>query len=374
MTPRFLSLALLCLVASADALAQPPKSSDKGGEKKAPAPKGPADLAFDEFNKARNDPGPKDQARFQKVIVAGLTYLTQNPTHNRVNDVVRELAFYATTIDKKQAALRTSYLSNLRLELTNLRFKEGVSEPVMAVLAAVDVASVDYETREMFNRDVLVTLREKLDDLTKMPGSGRFLVDRERSYTHILALGPSAARAEEHLKKLLDHPEKPVAAMAREELTIFETRKTPLALKFTALDGKEVDLEQLRGKVVGLYFFSTTNKQSTDRFEPMKQFAADYKKRGFELVTVSYDKEEDRAKLTQFIKENKLPWPVHFDGKGAKTDLAAKLNATGVPRMYILDQKGVLQTAVHGTPLVRITADTPLNLLEFQVKKLLGIK
>src|SRR5262245_20270758 len=88
MNSRLLMMALLCSLGLVGAaFAQAPKSGDKGGEKKAPAPKTEADLAFDEFNKVRGESGGKmDQARFQRVIASGLTYLTQYPTHGRVND------------------------------------------------------------------------------------------------------------------------------------------------------------------------------------------------------------------------------------------------------------------------------------------------
>jgi hypothetical protein len=47
----------------------PAKSGSKGGDKKAPAPKTPADLAYDEFNKVRTEKGARmDQPRFQRVI------------------------------------------------------------------------------------------------------------------------------------------------------------------------------------------------------------------------------------------------------------------------------------------------------------------
>jgi peroxiredoxin len=374
MKTRSLVLALLCLFGYTAASAQPPKSRGKEGGKKAPAEQGPADVALSEFGRAISEPGPKNQARFQKVIAAGVGYLMQFPTHNRVNDVVRDLAFYGVGIDKKEAALRTSYLSFLRLEVTNLRYREGVSEPVLAVLAALDAAMADYELREAFSRDSITTLREKIDALAQTPGAGRFLADRERSYIHVLTLGPGAARAEEHAAKLLTHPERAVATMAREELNILEVKKEPLALKFTGIDGKEVDLEQLRGKVVVLYFWSTANRQSREFFEPLKQVYNAHRKRGLEVVTFSYDKEEDRPKVEQFIKDNKIAWPVHFDGKGAKNEFGPKLNATAVPRFYVLDQKGVLQHGVHGGQMVRITADTPANGLEPQIKKLLGVK
>jgi peroxiredoxin len=376
MKSRVLVLALACTLGLCSAaIAQAPKAAEKGGDKKAPAPKTPADLAFDEFNKVKNEQGGKfDQSRFQRLIAAGLGYLSQYPTHGRVSEVIRELAFFAKSIDAKQAALRTSYASNLKLEVTNYRYKEGLSDPAKAAIAALDAAIADYDVREVFNADNVNTLREKIDALAQTPGGERFLVDRERSYSHVLMVGSGLPRAEAHLKKLLEHPQKPVQAMAREELVLVEARKQPLDLKFTGLDGKEVDLAQLRGKVVVIVFWSSTNKGSTDRFEGFRQLSSNYRKKGMEIVTVSHDKEEDREKLAKFIKENRIAWPVLFDGKAAKGEFSAKVNATGVPRIYIVDQKGILQTTLTDERVSRVTADFSTRQVEGKIKQLLNIK
>lgn len=374
MNIRFLTMLLVCVLGCAQ-VAQAQAPSKSGDKKKAPAPKSAADLAFDAFNKVRTERGGKmDQARFQQVIGAGLTYLSQYPTHGRVNDVIRDLGFFATNIDRKQPALRTAFTSLLKLEVTNYRYKEGLSDPARAVIAALDAAIADYDVREAFNADNLTTLREKIDAISEIPGGARFLLDRERSYSHVLMLGANPARAETHLQKLLTHKEKPIAAMAREELNIVEAKKQPFELKFTGLDGKPVDFAQLRGKVVALFFWSTTNKASTDRIEPLKQLLSNYKKRGLEIVSVAYDKAEDRAKVEKFVKDRRLPWPVHFDGNGPKNSFSPKLNATSVPRLYLFDQKGILQTGLQGTPIARVTPDWPMNGVEREVRRMLGIK
>jgi peroxiredoxin len=165
-----------------------------------------------------------------------------------------------------------------------------------------------------------------------------------------------------------------VAAMAREELNIVDAKKDPYALKFTGLDGKEVDFAQLRGKVVAVYFWSSTNANSTKNIEGLKQVYGAYRKRGLEVVSVSFDKEEDRVKLTKYVKDNRITWPVYFDGKGAKNDFAPKLNVTSVPRLLVFDQKGILQTSMQGTPIGRLQADLPPNQLEGMTKRLLNIK
>ena len=131
------------------------------------------------------------------------------------------------------------------------------------------------------------------------------------------------------------------------------------------------DLAELRGKVVVLYFWSSTNKGSIGALDALKQIASDYRKKGLEVVTVSYDKAEDREKLAAAIKENRISWPVHFDGKGAKAEFAAKLNITGVPALLVFDQKGMLLHTMQGTNL---TVNLPVNQLDGQVRRMFGIK
>jgi glutathione peroxidase-family protein len=367
MKTQLLTLVLAgCITLAGNVAAQAP-----GGAPKAAPAKSPADIAFDLFNKERGAPGAKEQAGFQKVVNAGMAYLAQHATHGRVNEVVNNLSFHGNSIDKKQAALRTSYVSLLKLEATNLKYKEGVSDGTKAALAAVDAAVADFEVRDAFNRENLGNLREKIDALAETPGAGRFLVERERSYVHVLTVGANLAQAENHLKKLLTHKDKGVAGMARVEMNLVEIKKAPYAFAFTAFDGKPVDFEQLRGKVVALYFWNSTNKGSLDAIDGLQQIYSDYRKRGFEVVTVSFDKEEDRAKVTAAIKERRINWPVYFDGKGAKAEFATKLDVTGVPTLLLFDKKGMLQASMQGPNL---TVKLPMNQLEWNVKRLLGIK
>ncbi len=363
MKTRLLVLGLIsCLTLAGGAYAQDKKGGDKkGGDKKgAPAPKSPADLLADEFYKVRNQQGAKqDQAQFAKVIAAGIAFLQQFPTSGRAADVVRDMGNYASDKlrDKAVAPMRGVYVSQLQYEALNARYKEGLSEEAKAAIAALTASAADAEARDMMSKQNLETLREKIDALAQVPGSARFLAGREKSYFEILAFN-NPARGEDHLKSLLTHTQKPVADMARQELDLFNIKKEPYALKFTALDGKEVDLAQLRGKVVGLYFWSTTSGSSTRNFETLKQVAADNKNR-FALVTVSYDKPEDREKLEKYVKENRIAWPVHFDGKGNKAEFASKLAVGSAPRLVLFDQDGMM-----------LSNNLPVNQLDPAIKKL----
>jgi peroxiredoxin len=372
MKTRLLTAALICcLAAPAATFAQAPKKDDK----KAPAPKSASELAFDEFQKVRNVPNAKhDQPRFQAVINAGLAFLGAHPTSYRANEVINFLGVnYPTGIDPKRPELRAQYVAMLKLEIANQKYKDGVTEQVRAALLALEAAVSEFEFRMTPGRDSLATLREKIDAMAELAQTNRYLADRERAYAHFLMLMNQTPRAEEQLKKLVAHKEKGVADMAKAELTIIEARKAPFDFKFTSVDGKAVDLASLRGKAVGLYFWATSNKGSVDNLEKLRQFQSDYRKRGFELVTVSFDKEEDRAKVEKYIKDSKLTAPVYFDGKQAKMDVAAKVNVNAPNRLLLISPEGYLQASnINGS--LSTNYASALGVFEAEVKKLLKIK
>jgi peroxiredoxin len=304
--------------------------------------KSPADLAGDAFYKIFNDKEAKlSTERFTQVIAAALDFLTKFPTHGRANGVIKDVANFGGSItDKKLAAYRSAYVTQLKFEVVNQRYKDGLSDDAKAAMAALDAAATDFEFRDAPSRDAIAPLREKLDALDAMPGGRRFLRDRESSYVEILTRGVSPATGEAHLNKLLTHPDKGVADMARSELNMVEIRKAPYDLKFTALDGKPVDLAAWRGKVVVLVVWSGTSDNTVKLIDAVKQAQSFYKK-GCEVVGVSFDKEADREKLMKFIKDNKITWPVHFDGKEAKNVWAPKMNVGRAPAIVVFDKKGM---------------------------------
>ncbi len=320
------------------ASAQAPAAKAPAGKT---AEKTPADLAAEAFYKIYNDKEAKiSQERFKQVIDAGFAYLIAYPTHSRANGAVKDLSTFAKSItDKKLAAYRSAYIAQLKFEVTNLRYKEGVSDDAKAMLVAVEAAAIDFETRDAITKENMLNLREKIDLLAETPGGGRFIKDREQSYCEILAVANPNAH-ETHLKKLLTHKEKGVVDMARYELNFVEVKKVPYDLKFTAMDGKAVDLASLRGKVVAIVIWSGTSDNTVKMIDAMKQVQSFYKK-NMEIIGVSFDKEADREKVAKFIKDNKISWPVHFDGKEAKNEWAGKLNVTKAPAVVMLDKKGM---------------------------------
>jgi predicted outer membrane protein len=331
------------LVLTLAALAAVAPAQTPPAQTKAAPQKSPADLAAEAFFKLRNDKSAKlDDDRFKKLIAAGIEFIQQNPTHGQTAPVVNGLANFSDTItDKNLAAYRSNYRSTLKFAIIDERDKEGLKPEARTAMAALEAALQDSEMRDVVSQDNLSTLREKIDRLADMPGAGRFLVVREQSFVEILNRINQSSAAERHLKKLTQHADKGVINWAQSELNIVEIKKAPYALKFTALDGKEVDFEKLRGKAVALVFFTSAHEGSVKNLVALKEPASLYK-RELAVVAVSFDKEENRAKLEETLKAQKIAFPVYFDGKEAKNDWSPKLNISSVPRIAFFDPKGIL--------------------------------
>lgn len=112
-------------------------------------------------------------------------------------------------------------------------------------------------------------------------------------------------------------------------------------LKFTALDGKEVDVAKLRGKVVAVYFWATWCRNCL-RDAPLIHQAYDhYKRLGFEIIGISLDRDKDT--LQKFLTEHEIPWPQYFDGKGWNSEFIKSWGVSLLPEALLIDRKGILR-------------------------------
>ena len=151
---RTVFLALFAsLFLAGGALAQAP--AGKAAEKSA------ADVAADAFYKVLNDKEAKlSTDRFTQVIASGFAYLLKFPTHGRANGVIKDVAnFGATITDKGLAAYRSAYVTQLKFQVVDQRYKDGVTDDAKAALMAVEAAAVDFETRDAPSRDAIAALK-----------------------------------------------------------------------------------------------------------------------------------------------------------------------------------------------------------------------
>ncbi|MHC1767436.1 MAG: TlpA family protein disulfide reductase [Verrucomicrobiia bacterium] len=114
----------------------------------------------------------------------------------------------------------------------------------------------------------------------------------------------------------------------------------PLDIRFTALDGREVDLAKLKG-VVLIEFWSTSCGPCIAQMPSIKAAYDKFHKRGFEVVAISLDDKE--SILRKFIAEKELPWPQHFDGKGWENQFAVRYGIFSIPTTWLVDKRGKLR-------------------------------
>jgi thiol-disulfide isomerase/thioredoxin len=123
-----------------------------------------------------------------------------------------------------------------------------------------------------------------------------------------------------------------------------------LALKFKAIDGREVDLAAMKDKVVLVDFWATWCGPCRAELPNVKAVYAKYKDKGFEIVGISLD--SDREKLDTFLKAEGMTWPQYFTGEGWKTDLAQDFGITSIPAMFLVGRDGkVAATDLRGSRL-----------------------
>jgi thiol-disulfide isomerase/thioredoxin len=115
----------------------------------------------------------------------------------------------------------------------------------------------------------------------------------------------------------------------------------PLALKFAAVDGREVDLEKMRGKVVLVDFWATWCEPCVDMLPTVKGAYDKFHAKGLEIAGIDLDEEKDS--LTNFVAEQKVEWPEYFDGKKWDSKYAVEFGVKDLPALWLVDKKGVLR-------------------------------
>jgi len=116
----------------------------------------------------------------------------------------------------------------------------------------------------------------------------------------------------------------------------------PVPLQFTAVDGREVDLAQLKGKVVLIDFWATWCRPCIVSLPKVKQAYEKFHADGFEIIGISCD--ENREALETFVSRNDMPWPQYFDGKRQDENrFTREFGIIGVPHMLLIDRNGRLR-------------------------------
>jgi len=112
----------------------------------------------------------------------------------------------------------------------------------------------------------------------------------------------------------------------------------PLELKFTAIDGREFDLDEHRGKVVLIDFWATWCGPCVAGMPELIELHKNHGDKGFEVVGISFDKE--KAALETFVAGRDVPWAQCFDGNGWENTYGLQYGISAIPTMWLVDREG----------------------------------
>lgn len=111
-------------------------------------------------------------------------------------------------------------------------------------------------------------------------------------------------------------------------------------LAFTAGDGREVNLADLKGKVVLVQFWASWCPPCA---KEMPQVAGLYRRwhgLGFEIIGISLD--HNAKTVADFTQQNGMTWPNYFDGKGWNNKLAEQFHVRSIPQAALVNRKGLV--------------------------------
>lgn len=123
------------------------------------------------------------------------------------------------------------------------------------------------------------------------------------------------------------------------ELGVVKFDKELRAPTFTLkdLNGKEVKLEDHRGKIVFLNFWATWCPPCREEMPSMEKLHIEFKDRDFTMLAI--DLREDAKKVRAFKERFKLNFPMLLDSDGS---VGSRYGVRSIPTTYLLDGKGYI--------------------------------
>lgn len=148
--------------------------------------------------------------------------------------------------------------------------------------------------------------------------------------------------AQRALKQLQEPGNDPrVIEVAKESSKKYDNLGKPVEMAFTAIDGRKVDLAELKGKVVLINYWATWCGPCVAGLADLKATYEKFKDQDFALIGISFDHKLEP--LEKMVKERELVWPQHYDTENEQNRFGAQFGVSTTPTFWLVDRKGNLR-------------------------------
>jgi thiol-disulfide isomerase/thioredoxin len=306
-----------------------------------------ADKAWREVYKASQPPGPSPEWTTNRPSREELAKYYA-PALLKGADVARDFYTKYPNHPKAAEAQKTEYRL---LTIAANQFGETSQNARMAALEAERMKDPKLSDDERFHlrQGALQRLQAGLpgtkeEYLKELAALQKDFPKKEEVYS-LMLMAASQMEGDESqalLKAIMDGPApEDMKARAKGMLGKMDAVGKPLAIKYAALDGREVSIEAFKGKVVLIDFWATWCGPCVGELPNVKAAYEKLHGQGFEIVGISFD--EDKAALEKFVKEKDMAWPQYFDGKGWSNAFGQQFGINSIPTMWLVDKQGILR-------------------------------
>lgn len=253
------------------------------------------------------------------AIVAAVTSL---PGQEKIvwSDQEKPIVEQIRGLRKLDDTVRAHTTKELALQIRQL--------PVVPNKLRLAGALANLSTEGDFGRDTLQEVTTTLAQaLREQPPAGK-PGEPDESFVELASLVRY-----EHMQASSDNPQ------FREAMTRLEAddaKRQNADFTLSDLGGKTWRLQDLKGKVVLVNFWATWCPPCRKEMPDLQALYDKYKDQGLVVLSIS---DEDAAKVTPFIAERKISYPVLLD-PGRKVNQAFVVE--GIPKSFVYDREGKL--------------------------------